>query len=75
MLICPNLSDPNIRREFFELEGVVGEAVAYYLWGANNGHSIDKDSKGNRNQLFVDIQDSTGDRAKAFQLTTARNRK
>lgn len=69
MLICPNLSDPSIRREFFELEGAVGEAVAYYLWEANNGHSIDKDSKGNRNQLFVDIQDSTGDRAKAFQLT------
>lgn len=68
MAICPNLSDPKIRREFFELQGVVGEAVAYYLWDANNGYSVDKDSKGKPNQLFVDTLDSTGNRNKAIQI-------
>jgi hypothetical protein len=69
MAICPNLSDPKVRKEFFELEGVVGEALAYYFWDVNNGNFLDKDSEGNRNQLFIDIYDSTNDRAKAIQLT------
>lgn len=68
MAICPNLSNPQIRKDFFELEAVVGENLAYYFWDINNGYSIDKDSKGNRNQLFVDVLDSTGDRTKAIQI-------
>lgn len=68
MAICPLLSNPQIRKEFFELEGVTGEALAYYFWDVNNGHSLDKNSKGERDFFFEDLYDQTGSRAKALQL-------
>ena len=36
-MICPNLSDPNIKREFDKLTNIVGEDFAYYLWDKNDG--------------------------------------
>lgn len=68
MAICPLLSNPQIRKEFFELEGITGEALAYYFWDVNNGHSLDKNSKGERDFFFEDLYDQTGSRAKALQL-------
>jgi hypothetical protein len=68
MSICPLLSDPQIKKEFSELENVVGESLAYYFWDVNNGHSLDKTPTGERDFFFEDLYDNTGSRAKALQL-------
>jgi hypothetical protein len=68
MSICPLLSNPQIKREFSELENVLGEPLAYYFWDVNNGHSLDKTPTGERDSFFEDLYDNTGDRAKALQL-------
>lgn len=68
MSICPLLSNPKIRKEFSELESVVGESLAYYFWDVNNGHSLDKNPKGERDFFFEDLYEQTGSRAKALQL-------
>ena len=36
-MICPNFSNPQIRKDFYSLVGIVGEDFAYYLWDKNNG--------------------------------------
>lgn len=36
-MICPNFSNPSIRKDFYNLVGIVGEDFAYYLWDKNNG--------------------------------------
>jgi hypothetical protein len=36
-MICPNLSDPTINKQFNDLIEFVGEDFAYYVWDKNNG--------------------------------------
>lgn len=66
-MICPNLADPTIRKQFNELKSVLGEPIAYYVWNKNNGHHLEFDSKGNPSQLFNKLLDLTADRKKAIQ--------
>ena len=36
-MICPNFSNPQISKQFYDLAGVVGEDFAYFLWDKNDG--------------------------------------
>jgi hypothetical protein len=36
-MICPNFSNPQISKQFYDLAGVVGEDFAYFLWNKNGG--------------------------------------
>ena len=55
MIICPNFSDPDVRRDFDELRSVVGEKAAYAIWSLNNGNAIDKAPNGAESKLFKDL--------------------
>lgn len=74
MIICPNLSNPNVAQEFNELKSALvaadskhGEAMAYQVWSLNNGNAIDKAPNGAESQLFKSLVDwYEGDRSKAI---------
>ena len=54
-MICPNLSDPNIRAEFNSLKNVVGEDFAYFLWNRNQGNPLSKKTIiKNKKEVVVD---------------------
>ena len=36
-MICPNFSNPQINKQFYDLANVVGEDFAYFLWDKNGG--------------------------------------
>jgi hypothetical protein len=44
--ICPNLSNPDVAREFDELVEATSEKAAYAIWSLNNGYAIDKAPNG-----------------------------
>lgn len=68
MIICPNLSNPQVKQEFDELVNAVGEVAAYDIWSQNNGNSIDKAPNGAESKLFSDLlQHYNYDRVKAIQ--------
>lgn len=74
MLICPNMSNPDVAREFNELKSALeaadpkhGEAMAYQVWSLNNGNAIDKAPNGAESQLFKSLVDYyEGNRSKAI---------
>lgn len=74
MLICPNLSNKDVAREFNELKSALmaadpkhGEAMAYQVWSLNNGNAIDKAPNGAESQLFNSLVDYyEGNRSKAI---------
>lgn len=74
MLICPNMSNPDVAREFNELKSALmaadpkhGEAMAYQVWSLNNGNAIDKAPNGAESQLFKSLLDYyKGDRSEAI---------
>lgn len=66
-MICPNLSDPTIRKQFNELKSALGEPIAYYIWDKNQGYPLDLNSDGTPSDLFNQMVDLTGDRKKAIQ--------
>jgi len=51
-MICPNLSNPQIRQEFEELKNQFGESMAYLLWDRNGGYHLDKAPNGESSKLF-----------------------
>lgn len=67
-MICPNLSNPQIRQDFQELQLAVGEDLAYFLWHKNNGYHLDKTFEGKDSKLFKDLTDLTGNRVDALKL-------
>lgn len=74
MLICPNMSNPDVAREFNELKSALeaadpkrGEAMAYQVWSLNNGNAIDKAPNGAESQLFKSLLDYyEGNRSEAI---------
>ena len=66
-MICPNLSDPVIRKQFNELKLALGEPIAYYIWDKNQGQPLDLNSDGTPSDLFNQMLDLTGDRKKTIQ--------
>ena len=42
MYFCPNLSNPDVAKEFNELVSTLGEVGAYAVWSLNNGYMVDK---------------------------------
>ena len=74
MIICPDLSNPDVAQEFNELKSALevadpkhGEAMAYQVWSLNNGNAIDKAPNGAESQLFKSLVDYyEGDRSKAI---------
>lgn len=67
---CPNLSNPEVKKEFDELVDVFGENRAYYLWDKNQGYSIDKAPNGEPSKLFQShLEAFNGDRVKALKAT------
>ena len=69
MIVCPNLSNPDVAREFEELKNATSEKAAYHIWSANNGNSIDKAPSGAKSVLFEQLLDYTkGDKQQAIRL-------
>lgn len=74
MIICPNMSNPDVAREFNEIKDAIeavnpgkGEIAAYQIWSLNNGNGIDKAPNGAQSTLFQSLLDYyEGDRAKAI---------
>lgn len=66
-VICPNLSNPDVAREFNELKAATNERAAYAIWSLNNGNGIDKAPNGAQSKLFSDLLEHYGDRIKAIQ--------
>lgn len=68
MIICPNLKNPDVAREFNELKNATSEAAAYHIWSLNNGNGIDKAPNGAESKLFQTLLEHYGgDRTKAIQ--------
>jgi len=40
-IICPNLRNEEVKKQFDELKNALGEETAYYVWSYNNGNSLD----------------------------------
>lgn len=66
-MICPNLSNPIIKKEFEELKSVLGEDMAYLIWDRNNGYPLDKTNDGKPSKLFNDLLGLT-DRKNAIEI-------
>lgn len=67
-IICPNLKNEEVAREFEELKNATSEAAAYHIWSQNNGNSIDKAPNGEPSKLFSDLLEHyNGDRVAAIQ--------
>ena len=67
-IICPNLKNEEVAREFEELKNATSEAAAYHIWSLNNGNSIDKAPNGEPSMLFSDLLEHyNGDRVAAIQ--------
>lgn len=67
-MICPNLSNPQIKQEFEELKNIFGENLAYLLWNRNGGYHLDKAPNGNSSKLFNDLLGITENKEKALKL-------
>ena len=66
--ICPNLSNPDVAREFNELVEATSEKAAYAIWSLNNGYAIDKAPNGAQSKLFEGLLNYFGgDRVKAIK--------
>ena len=46
MIMCPNLKNPDVAREFNELKEATSKQAAYHIWSLNNGNAIDKAPNG-----------------------------
>lgn len=69
MIMCPNLKNPEVAREFNELKEATSEQAAYRIWSLNNGNAIDKAPNGAESKLFHDLLDLFGgDRKLAIQV-------
>lgn len=67
-IICPNLKNEEVAREFEELKNATSEAAAYHIWSQNNGNSIDRAPNGEPSKLFSDLlKYYNGDRVAAIQ--------
>lgn len=66
-MICPNLSIPDIKKEFDELKSVLGEDMAYLIWDRNGGYGLDKTKDGKPSKLFNDLLGLT-DRKGAIEI-------
>lgn len=67
-IICPNLKNKEVAREFEELKNATSEAAAYHIWSQNNGNGIDKAPNGEPSKLFSDLLEHyNGDRVAAIQ--------
>lgn len=67
-IICPNLKNEEVAREFEELKNATSEAAAYHIWSLNNGNGIDKAPNGEPSKLFSDLlKHYNGDRVAAIQ--------
>lgn len=75
MIICPNMSNPDVAREFNEIKDAIeavspgkGEIAAYQIWSLNNGNGIDKAPNGAQSKLFEDLLNYFGgDRTRAIK--------
>lgn len=68
MIMCPNLKNPDVAREFNELKEATSEQAAYHIWSLNNGNAIDKAPNGAESKLFYDLLKLfNGDRTAAIQ--------
>ena len=67
-IICPNLENKEVAREFEELKNATSEAAAYHIWSQNNSNGIDKAPNGEPSKLFSDLlKYYNGDRVTAIQ--------
>lgn len=66
-IICPNLRNEEVKKQFYELKNALSEETAYYVWSCNNGDSLDYAPNGAQSKLFSDLLDYyKGDRVSAI---------
>lgn len=54
-MFCPNLSDPEVRRDFNKIADVVGNKIAYQVWNLNNGNPIHLNKNGEQSVLYENL--------------------
>ena len=54
-MFCPNLSDPEVRRDFNKIADVVGSKIAYQVWNLNNGNPIHLNKNGEQSVLYENL--------------------
>ena len=70
--VCPNLSDPEVAREFNKIKDATSEKTAYNVWSLNNGYGIDKAPNGADSILFKSLlSEFDGDETKAIRAKAA----
>lgn len=75
MNACPNLNNKQVRKDFDEFKDAFAflgkndaESMAYYLWDANNGYSLDQTPNGEQSKLFQKLlRIHNGDRLQAIR--------
>ena len=60
-MFCPNLKNPEVKKEFEKLVSALGENVAYDVWNKNNGNFLDKLPNGEENTLYTETLKKFGD--------------
>ena len=68
MSFCPNLSIPEVSKQFSELSNLFGESAAYYFWNKNNGHFLDKNSDGTPSELYNKALQVSGNKVEALTV-------
>ena len=68
VIVCPNLSDKNVAKEFNELVQAVGEDAAYQIWSLNNGNGIEMAPNGRPSLLFQQLLEKHSLQDKRNQL-------
>lgn len=72
---CPNLSNPNVKKGFNQMEKTFGSTVAYKLYNDNNGNLITDDRNGNPSTLlkqltkFTDVDTAIKLKANTFNTS------
>lgn len=68
VIVCPNLKNKDVAREFEELVKAVGEDGAYQIWSLNNGNGIEMAPNGEPSILFQQLLERhNGDRLAAIK--------
>jgi len=58
-MICPNLNDPEVRRNFDQLQDALGPTLAGLVYSRNGGNFMDKTPTGEDSKLFQNLLEVT----------------
>lgn len=68
VIVCPNLSNKEVKQQFNELVQAVGENAAYQIWSLNNGNPIEQAPNGEPSVLWDQLlEQHNGNRLAAIK--------